>query len=526
MSTRHADDDSELRQERFMSSREYADARGISGIAVTAKAATLENPDERSLLFFLQAISLQPGGLEKFCREFLEMFPERLGTPTMHKLGMKCGQKYSAKEAAQIEREMCRLTGDPDEDNARELDHSIINDDSRPETCLGDRYHSRCMEKTGRLPDFIMRLCVDPNVSLDGPGVGWFKDIIGALYEFKERHAQKALAEYVMTGAGRQVFDTLDACLKTRKMVLIEGDSGIGKTTAAEAWCRAHPGEARFVSLSGVTHKTSVFRAIAKALGVASSYTRTATEMQARNEDVLEKSGLILVLDEAHFLFSAAERVYTRPERVDWINTALYNRGVPVAMICTPQFIIRLNRFEQQTSWNADQLRRRVKRFTRLPAKPNAKDLEAVALKHLPDACKDTIKYLVGYALSNKLHFPAIVDAIDEARLLVEREGREKITFDDVERAIRDYCAQSTEAWQRQFTPPAGARRARRARPAPALPQGEFRDTLSPAEPPINGPVIPGRKTNLTGLAPARTSTLARRSAPLAPDPDGELVEK
>ncbi len=135
------------------------------------------------------------------------------------------------------------------------------------------------------------------------------------------------------------------------------------------------------------------------------------------------------------------------------------------------------------------------------------------------------IQYLVGYALSSKLHFPAIVDAIDEAKLLVQRDGRTEITFDDLERAILEYCAQSADAWQRTFEPPAGSRRGRRNRPSPA-PRSEFGDTLTPAETAVNEPIKPGRKTNLTGLAPARTSTLNRRSAPQAPDPSGELVEK
>ncbi len=75
-----------------MSSPEYAELRGISGVAVTAKAALMDTPAKRSLLYFLQAMSLQPGkpgepgGLQKFCADFLEMFPDRIGTPTMHKV--------------------------------------------------------------------------------------------------------------------------------------------------------------------------------------------------------------------------------------------------------------------------------------------------------------------------------------------------------------------------------------------------------------------------------------------------------
>ncbi len=163
-----------------------------------------------------------------------------------------------------------------------------------------------------------------------------FKDIIGALFEFTARHEAAARADFVMTEIGRKVFESLDMCLAPGKvMVMVEGNSGIGKTTAAEAWCNLHLGEARFVSLSGISNKTSVFRTIAKALGIASSYARSATEMQQRIEDVLQKSRLVLVMDEAHFLFSAALRIYSVPELVDWLDTSLYNQGVRVGLLCT-----------------------------------------------------------------------------------------------------------------------------------------------------------------------------------------------
>ncbi len=40
--------------------------------------------------------------------------------------------------------------------------------------------------------------------------------------------------------------------------------------------------------------------------------------MQARIEDVLKRSKLMLVMDEAHFVFNQSRRMYSRPELVDW----------------------------------------------------------------------------------------------------------------------------------------------------------------------------------------------------------------
>ena len=51
--------------------------------------------------------------------------------------------------------------------------------------------------------------------------------------------------------------------------------------------------------------------------------------MQNRVEDVLQRSGMMVVFDEAHFFFDLRPRMYARPELVDWIDTALCNNGVP-----------------------------------------------------------------------------------------------------------------------------------------------------------------------------------------------------
>jgi hypothetical protein len=70
-------------------------------------------------------------------------------------------------------------------------------------------------------------------------------------------------------------------------MVMIDGISRIGKSTAAETWCKQHLGEARYLSLRDVRDDTRFFRTIARALGLASTYTRKAVEMRDRSEDML-----------------------------------------------------------------------------------------------------------------------------------------------------------------------------------------------------------------------------------------------
>lgn len=543
--TRHATPAAPISQERYLSSPEYVELRGISGNAVTTKAALMVHPAKRSLLYFLQAESLKQGGLKEFCRKFLAMFPDRIGTATMHKAGIKPGKLYDAATTRAIEAE---ITPQPD---TSFLDEALgRNEPERPAPTRrksADEFLSDFRRKLKDLPGFIIELCINPKLTFPAPGetedesayekiiveeqyaesatdaiegdwrhnrptyhsaeLPYFRDIVSALFEYQRRHAAAVKGEFVLTSIGKKVFDVLDVGLATGKMVVIEGNARIGKTTAAEAWCEMHSGQARFLSLSGITHKTGLFRALAKVLGIGSSYARSSTEMQTRIEDVLQRSRLMIVIDEAHHLFSSSERVYSRPELVDWLNTALYNHHVPVGLVCTPQFALRMARAEKQTTWTADQLRGRVKRFCTLPERPTEKDIESVALKLLPGANATTIKLLVGYALTSpRMPFPYLVDAADEARLLAQREGRSEVTGRDLHRAIVEFCAESNKAMSRAFDYELSAKRPGRK---PRMETEPLADRADRAEQPA--PPAPRRE-----IAPASNAAPTNRMADVA----------
>src|SRR6266404_1314793 len=79
MPTRRADElTDDAAQERFMSSREYVARRGILGNAVAAKARLYKSAAHRSLLFFLQGLSMDDGGLRAMADDLFEMFPNNL----------------------------------------------------------------------------------------------------------------------------------------------------------------------------------------------------------------------------------------------------------------------------------------------------------------------------------------------------------------------------------------------------------------------------------------------------------------
>jgi ABC-type dipeptide/oligopeptide/nickel transport system ATPase component len=383
-----------------MSSPEFAAMRGIPGTAVAAKAQLYSETRQRSLLFFLQSLSLKEGGLRGVARVLLKTLPG-----------------YDEEQLA----------------------HVLI------ELCINPKFEftqgTRAMSGTGCL--------------------------IEAAHDFQDRYEERVKSDFVLTTIGKEVFETLDHCLDIGKMVVIEGDSGSGKTTAAEAWCAAHQGQARFVSLSGITHKTGFFQKLAMAIGLAASK-RKATDMQVKVEEFFRRTGLMLIIDEAHYLWPQHERSHSNPELVDWVNTALVNHNVPVALICTDQFAKLKARVEKRTGWTSEQLEHRVKRYKKLSNTPTKQDLEAIAAKLLAmrwntakerweiyDSVpqRDFIKMIVGYALTCKMPIAAVSDTIMEARYQARKNKRGYIASADLQSALLNYRIPSDAALQQAFQP-------------------------------------------------------------------------
>jgi hypothetical protein len=151
---------------------------------------------------------------------------------------------------------------------------------------------------------------------------------------------------------------------------------------------------------------------------------------------------------------------------VDWINTALVNHNVPVALICTDQFAKLKACVEKRTGWTSEQLEHRVKRYKRLPRTPTKQDLEAVAAKLLGIRWNmsqqrwsmtaaaphpDFVRMVVGYAPTCKMRLPAVAGTIEEARHQARKAGRPHVVATDIRTALLDYQIPSDEALQNAF---------------------------------------------------------------------------
>ena len=475
--TRHAPEGSPLKQNRFASATEYAENRGILGHAVTAKAALYTDQRKRSLLFFLQALSLKEGGIQKNIQEpLLAMFPERLGTPTMHKLGIAAGQVYSESDVIVIAAELNpsrRFSGedlldDGDRLRASQSDAYLYSERTPRSMRTAEYFLAECRERASHLNEFIILLCIDPRLSLEMPGEGseasvpYFRDIVGALLEFQRRYTAQVKSKFLLTSLAAPMMEALDYGLEFKRIVIIQAESDRGKSSSADAWHEMHLGESRLIRLVGITTRTNFFRTLARSCGRACTYALSSARVQARVEDYLQRSQLMLIIDEGHYLFAGDKRIYARPELIDWLDTAVFNYGVPAAILATPQLEHRRRETERQVGWNFAQLARRVGRYLILNELPTVEDLSGLAQKLIPDASKATVSLLVAYAIGAKKYFSGIVDAVNDARVVARKRGHAKISFEDLEEAIKLYRTPTDLAQQAAFGPKPPQRGTRR----------------------------------------------------------------
>ncbi len=585
MNTRRVKTGERRRQNGWASASEYDVLRGLNGTAVAFKASLQDSAEKRELLYALQHYSLRDGGIQRIARELLEMFPERVGTPTMHRVRCAPGKKLKPDDCRAIYREMF-----PELAYARSMDFAVADSvgdctedilaeangkQDRPyylkdAAWFVDECHRRASE---HLAGFIEEFCCDPKMEVaasNETGCGyqsrvrmvleearaqldndpslaqerpdlattvsksrefrraelpWFADAFGALKEYVGHQVELASTEYVETSISQIVFEAADYVLETGRSALVEGHSGFGKTTALKAWAAMHPGQVRYLTLTAMMDNTVFFKKLAKVCGVANGTGLSAGKIQARVEDFLQRTKLLLIVDEGHLLWPQGQRISTHPKFVNWLNTACYNEGVPFLISATKEFSRRREVVETQTAWSSEQSRRRIRKVFPLPDMPQPgeeqKPWHAAALERMQEDLlavagaklnrlglgRAAAEFLVGYALSTRGYFQTITDAIEDAQLIAKRAGRNQITARDLQAAVKEWRAPSDAALQRVFTNKPAASRKRARVPVPAeiptaepMPGDALTRTSGGLQEPFNGLATGRRETRPAGV--------------------------
>lgn len=285
----------------------------------------------------------------------------------------------------------------------------------------------------------VASYCLDPQETLT-------VEALDALLAFRSQWLADHAKGRVQTSIGRKISDALDYTQAARTITIIDGPARIGKSFQARAWCEQSAGIARYVEVPCSTDETAFLHRIAKALGVSVNLKSKAMELRARIEDVLQGGDLMLVLDEAHYLWPQGRLQCAVPSRVNFIDTALANYGVSVALVTTPQFYTAQRHVEKQTGWNSEQFIGRIGHVERLPERLSQADLISVAAALLPEGNTRTLTRLVIYAGISKKHLASIEAIVKRARWLASIDGRAAVTDQDVDAAINESVIPSDSA--------------------------------------------------------------------------------
>jgi hypothetical protein len=450
-----------------------------------------ERPRLIELLWFVQAMSLRPGGLAKFAEEILAAFPERLGTPIMRKVGPR---EYSLEEKIAAWNEM-PTSHRPyvNQSQGRVFMELLPNWNAEDVAAMDAKSRARleaelkgvdagflrdqCRKAAlAKLPFYLFALCTEKGKGFEDLGgdlsdeqlaaiiSGWcvddrsqpfhrggaiqetrfLGDTIGAVIEMIDRRAGQVQRRLAMTDVAKLVFDALDYALGEKVMVMIEGASRFGKTEASETWCGMRPGLARLVRVPCDNSMDSFLKRIGEALGIDCSYGSNVLRLKERIEYVIRHSGLFLVLDEGAFLIPQSFTETAAPKRLNWVRTEIVDRNLPLAIAVTPQsFEPAVDRFVKKTHYTMEQFFGRNFLTRRLPATISEADMIAVARVHFPGMDEDILGYIASEARLSQNYLQAVEAIAKLARWKAAKANR-RLGLRELKAAVAEVLPRET----------------------------------------------------------------------------------
>jgi hypothetical protein len=485
MSTRRASDD-RFHQERFCSSPEL-DGDAINALIAAKRIGLVQDRGARELLWFIQWRSLASNGLQQLCKELQTMFPDRYGTTAaLQRFFASKRHTPTLEELRAIRDASHHLTSDCF--SVRYNDGGNDDDDDepapqpfRPELsprAEADEHRDAAADAANEeLANHLRRCCVDPSTHItESPW--YFINLPGALTELRALSIAKAKSRLADTLVAREINGALDFWAARRRMVLIEGVAGIGRTETLRAWCDAQAGLVRYVEVPSSADDRSFYVSIARELGVARGMSFSGQQIKLRVEETLRASGLMLALDESQYLWGNALRPRKTPDRILWIKTT-FDAGTPIALIAHSDFSKGQEHFVKRTLWTEEQFARRVDRRCVLPSRHSTEDLIAIAKAHLPSGDERSWKLLAAFAVApvnaataytsvlakdtagaaRAINGPSgIRSVLENARYRAQQQGRSEASFADIEAALRNehgfLQSPPPPARQRDATPP------------------------------------------------------------------------
>ncbi len=395
------------------------------------------DPRLLQLLWFLQHMSTRPGRLREFADEILSQ-GACLGTETMLSHGMPANGVYPAEIAAKVWGEIDRETRSLSQrwlvNLMRTEDFSEVDRGETEFAEEGQRQLHRCSYARAleecrasaerELPELIADYCLSPAKAFYGQEPWFMSGLTDALLDSMKRWEQKQRAAIPQTTITRRVFEALDYSLRRSSVVLIQGNSRVGKAEAVKRWCEARPGVARLVAVPSSNADADWFRAIAKALGFSPAASTHPQKLREQIEYVLAHSRLSLVFDNAAWCIPQRYSRTTPATRLNWIQEAIIARHLPCAIVVTPESYNRaLEKYLARTGYSIEEMLGGVGIIEDLPQDMEVEDARSIVRHLFPEFSAEAVRVIGAAAVRAKEHFSGVRRLGDRARDLIETAG-------------------------------------------------------------------------------------------------------
>lgn len=421
-----------------------------------ALAVDLErNPRIVEALWYIQARSRQPGGLDALAKEIIDGAGDLIATGSPG--GRGCNVEILRRLPDEVLGEP-RLLGDllcwfraehptptPAADPADEIE--VLTEPGFRASCgptarerqgwfaqvrgrLGalapsvvqDVVRDRARDMLAQL---LLRWCVDDSQrwavstwSMDNP--------MAALLQRIDADYRAQIETIANTEVKRRILGELDYAYSEGRPVHINGFWRTGKTTAIRTCAAAAPGRWRYVAVPSYLESNGEFlRQIAESLGVPVAINTTAPQISADLAFVLNYAPIGLALDEAHFLWPCRGSRGTPPDRVNWVRTQVVDRGLPCVICTDPRDnAAAAKAYERRSKHPIGQWLGRWVRTVDLPEDCGQEDMVAVARRHLPGVSDALLLDVASRAALHAGYLAAIDEVAARARYLARKAGR------------------------------------------------------------------------------------------------------
>jgi len=250
-------------------------------------------------------------------------------------------------------------------------------------------FHQHALDRGLSLDECAEALGYDRSVVwrvLKGVYEGSWDNVMDAIASYRRIAIERGrvqTAVFVETGVTRRIWGALNYALAQNTITLVEGESRMGKSTAAIAWRDANNhGRSVYVIAPAYGGTKALLRDIAAACGVNKNL--SAPQM---HESILRafNRNRILIVDEAHRLLPGDRR--SNPVNLEILRDIHDRTGCALALLATARFGADLKRLEYQY----EQLLGRMELTVKLPRRIQRSDYLPIVRQYLPQPSEATL---------------------------------------------------------------------------------------------------------------------------------------